>query len=156
MHARASTVFPLLFFAVPLFTIILYIYIYIYIYTFIYIYNILIHDQVGNHVFISAKVDGAPVMRAYTPASGDDELGYFDLVIKVYFRNVHPKFPDGGKMSQHLESLAVGDTIEVRVLSLPPSRPRSLSHWLSPPPPSLSLSSLTIEVRVLSGVGIER
>jgi ferredoxin-NADP reductase len=111
---------------------------------------------VGNHVFISAKVDGAPVMRAYTPASGDDELGYFDLVIKVYFRNVHPKFPDGGKMSQHLESLAVGDTIEVRVLSLPPSRPRSLSHWLSPPPPSLSLSSLTIEVRVLSGVGIER
>jgi hypothetical protein len=83
MHARASTVFPLLFFAVPLFTNILYIYIYIYIYTFIYIYNILIHDQVGNHVFISAKVDGAPVMRAYTPASGDDELGYFDLVIKV-------------------------------------------------------------------------
>ena len=29
--------------------------------------------QVGNHVLVSAKVDGQPVMRAYTPASGDDE-----------------------------------------------------------------------------------
>lgn len=27
---------------------------------------------------------------------------------------MHPKFPDGGKMSQHLESLALGDTIDVR------------------------------------------
>ena len=41
-------------------------------------------------------------MRAYTPTSGDDEVGFFDLVIKVYFKNVHPRFPDGGKMSQHL------------------------------------------------------
>jgi len=37
-----------------------------------------------------------------------------DLVIKVYFRNVHPKFPDGGKMSQHLEALQLGQTIDVR------------------------------------------
>jgi hypothetical protein len=29
----------------------------------------------------------------------------------VYFKNVHPKFPDGGKMSQHLNSLKLGDTI---------------------------------------------
>jgi cytochrome-b5 reductase len=34
-----------------------------------------------------------------------------DLVIKVYFANVHPRFPEGGKMSQHLESLSLGDTI---------------------------------------------
>lgn len=33
---------------------------------------------------------------------------------QVYFKNVHPKFPDGGKMTQHLESLKVGETIEVR------------------------------------------
>ncbi|KAH8032101.1 hypothetical protein HPB51_023085 [Rhipicephalus microplus] len=44
----------------------------------------------------------------------DKHQGYFDLVVKVYFRNVHPKFPEGGKMSQHLESLSVGDTIQVR------------------------------------------
>ena len=27
--------------------------------------------------------------------------------LQVYFANVHPKFPSGGKMSQHLESLEV-------------------------------------------------
>jgi hypothetical protein len=27
---------------------------------------------------------------------------------------VHPKFPDGGKMSQHLESMSIGDTIDFR------------------------------------------
>ena len=27
---------------------------------------------------------------------------------------MHPKFPEGGKMTQHLESLAIGDTIDVR------------------------------------------
>lgn len=33
---------------------------------------------------------------------------------QVYFKNVHPKFPDGGKMSQYLENLKIGDTIDVR------------------------------------------
>jgi len=37
-----------------------------------------------------------------------------DLVIKVYRKNVHPKFPDGGKMSQHLDKMEVGDFIDVR------------------------------------------
>merc|ERR1711879_117589 len=37
-----------------------------------------------------------------------------DLVVKVYFKNVHPKFPDGGKMSQYLENMKIGDTIDVR------------------------------------------
>lgn len=27
---------------------------------------------------------------------------------------MHPKFPEGGKMSQHLDSLKIGDTIDVR------------------------------------------
>eukprot|EP00894_Picocystis_sp_ML_P002703 jgi/Pico_ML_1/53220/g3800.t1 len=50
---------------------------------------------IGNHVFLSATIDGKLVMRAYTPVSSNDELGYFDLVIKVYFKNVHPAFPEG-------------------------------------------------------------
>ena len=37
-----------------------------------------------------------------------------DLVIKVYFKNVHPKFPEGGKMSQHLDNMKIGETIDVR------------------------------------------
>lgn len=28
--------------------------------------------------------------------------------------NEHPKFPEGGKMSQHLDSLSIGDTIDVK------------------------------------------
>lgn len=35
-------------------------------------------------------------------------------MLKVYFRNVNPRFPDGGKLSQHLESMAIGDSIQVR------------------------------------------
>ena len=37
-----------------------------------------------------------------------------NVSFQVYFKNVHPKFPDGGKMSQHLESLKIGETIDVR------------------------------------------
>jgi cytochrome-b5 reductase len=33
---------------------------------------------------------------------------------KVYFKNVHPRFPDGGKMTQYVESLKIGDTIDFR------------------------------------------
>jgi NAD(P)H-flavin reductase/cytochrome b involved in lipid metabolism/truncated hemoglobin YjbI len=69
---------------------------------------------VGQHMFVSAQIDGAMCMRAYTPLTADEVHGYFDLLIKVYFKNEHPKFPDGGKMSQHLDSLKVGDTIDVR------------------------------------------
>ena len=35
-------------------------------------------------------------------------------VPQVYWKDQHDKFPEGGKMSQHLELLKVGDTIEVR------------------------------------------
>mmetsp|Transcript_55608 Transcript_55608/g.130280 ORF Transcript_55608/g.130280 Transcript_55608/m.130280 type:complete len:874 (-) Transcript_55608:259-2880(-) len=69
---------------------------------------------VGNHFFVMATVDGKPCMRAYTPVSTDDEVGYFELVVKVYFKNVHPKFPDGGKMSQHFEGMSVGDRVEIK------------------------------------------
>jgi cytochrome-b5 reductase len=34
--------------------------------------------------------------------------------MQVYFKNVHPKFPEGGKMSQYLENMKLGDTVDVR------------------------------------------
>ena len=37
---------------------------------------------------------GELVMRAYTPTSSDDDLGHFDLVVKVYFGNQHKDFPE--------------------------------------------------------------
>ncbi|KHJ98393.1 oxidoreductase, FAD-binding protein [Oesophagostomum dentatum] len=69
---------------------------------------------VGQHVYLSAKIDGKLVVRPYTPVSGDDDPGYVDLMIKVYYRGVHPKFPDGGKMSQHLDQMKIGETIDFR------------------------------------------
>lgn len=49
--------------------------------------------------------------------TGDDELGYVDFVIKVYFKNVHPNFPDGGKMSQHLHGDSIADLLAVASVS---------------------------------------
>lgn len=40
------------------------------------------------------------------------QLGHVDFVIKVYYPNVEPRFPEGGKMSTHLDSLKVCATVE--------------------------------------------
>lgn len=48
--------------------------------------------------------------RSYTPVSYSDRQGDFSVVIKIYKPNP-PKFPNGGIMSQHLDSLQIGDTI---------------------------------------------
>jgi cytochrome-b5 reductase len=55
----------------------------------------------GKHILLRHK----DVSRPYTPVSSDDDKGFFDLVVKVY---------PGGKMSGHLESMEIGDTIDVR------------------------------------------
>lgn len=99
----------------------------------------------GQHIYLSAKIDGKLVVRPYTPVSSDDDKGFVDLVVKVkteggvvpvlyetsrfaflnehllpsscqqiYFKDVNPKFPEGGKMSQYLESLKINDTIDFR------------------------------------------
>ena len=33
---------------------------------------------------------------------------------QVYFKDVHPKFPEGGKMTQYLEAMDIGQTMDVR------------------------------------------
>lgn len=99
----------------------------------------------GQHIYLSAKIDGKLVVRPYTPVSSDDDKGFVDLVVKVnnwrevvsvivqrlilllwmssrsrpfcwqvYFKDINPKFPEGGKMSQYLESLKINDTIDFR------------------------------------------
>jgi len=70
---------------------------------------------IGQHISLKyVGADGKGVQRSYTPTTGDETLGTVTFVIKVYKANVHPKFPDGGKMSQHLDSLKIGDTIDMR------------------------------------------
>ena len=34
-------------------------------------------------MYLSARIDDKLVVRPYTPVTSDDEIGYFDLVIKV-------------------------------------------------------------------------
>ena len=101
---------------------------------------------VGQHMFLKLKSSaGERVMRAYTPL--DSGVGYVDFVIKVYFANVHPRFPDGGKMTQLMEAMKIGvhahawhllthliDTVEVI---------HSPTHLLTYRPPHLLTSSLT-------------
>ncbi|XP_048331677.2 nitrate reductase [NADH] [Ziziphus jujuba] len=69
---------------------------------------------VGKHIFLCATIDDKLCMRAYTPTSSIDEVGYFDLVVKIYFKNVHPKFPNGGAMSQYLDSLPLGSVLDIK------------------------------------------
>ena len=38
---------------------------------------------IGQHISISAEIDGKEITRSYTPTSSDDDLGHFDLLIKV-------------------------------------------------------------------------
>ena len=73
----------------------------------------------GQHItvkFTETLPDGSKKnhQRSYTPTTGDDTPGTVTFVIKVYKAGVHPKFPEGGKMSQHLDSLKIGDTVDMR------------------------------------------
>ena len=56
---------------------------------------------------------GGLVERKYTPITGDDCRGFTDLVVKIYRRGEHESYPDGGKVSQYLDSLKIGDTLTV-------------------------------------------
>lgn len=68
---------------------------------------------VGQHIsFKYTDAEGKDVIRSYTPTR--DGYGFVDFVVKIYLANVHPKFPDGGKMSQHLYNMQVGDRLLMR------------------------------------------
>ncbi|KAG8040134.1 hypothetical protein G9C98_000704 [Cotesia typhae] len=67
---------------------------------------------VGSYVILTAEINGQLVRHAYTPVSDDDDFGFVDLIVKVYFKNVHPKFPKGGRLTQYLDEMKIGDTID--------------------------------------------
>lgn len=67
---------------------------------------------VGQHMTLQfVDTDGKSYQRSYTPVS--HELGKVSFCIKVYKPNP-PKFPNGGKVSQHLDSLKIGDTMNIK------------------------------------------
>ena len=67
----------------------------------------------AGHFFICAEIDGEKVMRPYTPITSVAEKGRIQFVIKVY-RDCR-QFPDGGKLTQHLEqAVNVGDLLSLK------------------------------------------
>lgn len=64
----------------------------------------------GQHMTLKfTNAEGKVVQRSYTPVTDNDSVGKVSFVIKVYKAGVHPKFPEGGQMSQHLDTLEIGD-----------------------------------------------
>jgi nitrate reductase (NAD(P)H) len=66
----------------------------------------------GKHVFMSAKIDGETVLRRYTPISSNYDRGCIKFVIKAY--RPCERFPEGGKMSQYVDTLEIGDTLDFK------------------------------------------
>jgi len=58
--------------------------------------------------------EGEIISRKYTPISHILDQGTFQLLIKIYHKNVHPDYPNGGIISQYLESIKIGEHIDIR------------------------------------------
>ena len=58
--------------------------------------------------------DGEVISRKYTPISPIFDQGTFDLLVKTYYKNVNPKFPNGGIISQYLDNVKIGESVEIR------------------------------------------
>ncbi|KAF9455708.1 NADH-cytochrome b5 reductase [Collybia nuda] len=60
---------------------------------------------VGQHISVSAEINGKEIVRSYTPVSNDDDRGHFDLLIKTY---------EKGNISRHISLLKIGDNLRVK------------------------------------------
>lgn len=62
---------------------------------------------IGQHISVAAMIEGRPdeIVRSYTPISSDENLGYFDLLIKTY-----PQ----GNVSLHMSKLKIGESLKVK------------------------------------------
>ncbi|KAK4437395.1 Nitrate reductase [NADH] 2 [Sesamum alatum] len=66
---------------------------------------------IEKHIFRYATIDDKLYMRTYTPSS---TVRYIELVVNVYLKWVHPNFPNGGQISQHLDSLELGSSLDMK------------------------------------------
>jgi len=112
---------------------------------------------VGQHITLRCKnkTTGEDVQRSYTPISSNDDKGFVEFVIKVYFPNVHPRFPNGGAMTMHLQVSFVCYVLSAMcrvcvVVSRAHVSGRSTNPppSLLPPPPPRLLQSLKVGDRV--------
>ena len=49
----------------------------------------------GQHIYLSARINGQMIVRPYTPVTSDEDKGYMDLVIKVMFDLIIHKYNEG-------------------------------------------------------------
>ncbi|CAG9325512.1 unnamed protein product [Blepharisma stoltei] len=81
--------------------------------------NLQLGCPIGNSIAFRANLptkahpEGEIIMRAYTPTSKIDQRGTIEIPIKIYNKNANPNFPDGGIMTQYLDTLKPGDKVEV-------------------------------------------
>ena len=76
---------------------------------------------IGQHISVSAEINGKEIMRSYTPTSSDDDLGHFDLLIKVVLKKIfrrtisyRPQSYEKGNISRYISLLKIGDNIRVK------------------------------------------
>ncbi|KAJ3350310.1 NADH-cytochrome b5 reductase [Entophlyctis luteolus] len=67
--------------------------------------DIVLGLPIGQHIQVTANVDGKDVTRSYTPISSDDDVGVLDLLIKSY---------PTGNLSRFFAGLKIGDKVRVR------------------------------------------
>ncbi|KAJ3208497.1 NADH-cytochrome b5 reductase [Entophlyctis luteolus] len=60
---------------------------------------------IGQHIQVTANIDGKDFTRSYTPISSDDNLGLLDLLIKSY---------PTGNLSRYFAGLKVGDKVRIK------------------------------------------
>ncbi|KAI6218541.1 Cytochrome-b5 reductase [Aphelenchoides fujianensis] len=63
----------------------------------------------GDHVKISAEINGKTVSRKYTHTSDDYQRGFIDFLVKIYGPNEHPEYPEGGLLTPWLDSLQINE-----------------------------------------------
>ncbi|KAI2499635.1 oxidoreductase [Fragilaria crotonensis] len=103
---------------------------------------------IGQHMTLMFKdSDGKSVQRSYTPVTGDETLGTVSFVIKVYKAGVHPKFPEGGKLSQYLDTLKIGDTLDMK-------GPKGHLTWLGKGSFTVKVVKKPLETRKATHIGM--
>lgn len=76
---------------------------------------------IGQHISVSATINDKEIMRSYTPTSSDDNLGHFELLIKVC-TTLHSSDTllrcsqayEKGNISRHVSLLKIGDKLRVK------------------------------------------
>lgn len=53
------------------------------------------------------------ILQQFSSCCVNKAKTYF-LCLQVYYKDCHPSFPEGGKMSQYLDNMALGNTIDFR------------------------------------------